>query len=122
MTIKATIVMGINEGYFHDNEQADAIEVIGTKWQVQADKVFKETNIYVSAVVSHAKVVYHEDWGCPEGGEVVAVITSSLNPEFVSDKEAWKNAVLSVAKAIRDDLEQSTVTVEFSEIDLIYLQ
>lgn len=122
MTIKAVSVIGVNEGYGHDNEQVNAMQVLIDAWQKQADSVFELTGIYVSAVVSESRVVYKKEWGCPEGGEVVFTVESTMNESFIKDSHAWKEAVIKVVKAVKQELKQSTVTLEFSTVDMIYLQ
>ena len=122
-TIKFSVVVGVVAGYGHNNEvESDATEIVAKVWQKAAAEYFAATNIYVSGVVTPGKVVYHTDWGCPVGGEVVAVVSGSANPQFTEDLEAWKQAVIAVAKAVKTELKQSTISVEFQEVeDFVYL-
>ncbi len=123
-TIKFSMEMGVVSGYGHNNADAAniTIDTIGQYWQEEAGKVFAACGTYISAVISGAnRTVYHTDWGCPIGGEVTFAISGSANPNFVTDMNAWKDAVLSVAKAMKSRLQQSTVTVEFVEVEIEYL-
>ncbi|MCC5438658.1 hypothetical protein [Clostridium botulinum] len=122
-TIEFKIITGVNEGYFHDNENKDGVQVVGEVWQKIALDVFKDRGIYISSVINSSKTVYNTEWGCPEGGEDTVTITSTANPEFVQNLEEWKEAVIEIAKKIKKELKQSTMTVEFKEIsDFIYIK
>ena len=123
-TIKFSMEIGVVSGYGHNNADAAniTIDTIGQYWQEEARSVFAACGTYISAVVSGAnRTVYNTDWGCPIGGEVTFAISGSANPNFVTDMDAWKDAVLTVAKAMKSRLQQSTVTVEFVEVEMEYL-
>lgn len=123
MTKKATIVIGVNEGYHHNNENLDNREkLVASIWQEKARKIFEETGIYISCVVSASKTVYNTEWGCPVGGEDTVTITTTANPEFVKDMESWEKAVIEVTKLMKQELKQSTVTIEFETVELLYLK
>ena len=117
-TIKMTAVIGVCEGYGHSNNTNVAFESL---YQDAAAEEFAESGTYVSAVITPTRTVYHKDWCCPDGGEVTYEVTATANPEYVTDMEAWKEAALRVVKSLKCVLKQTTVTVEFSEVDLIYL-
>lgn len=85
-----------------------------------AKKVFEDTGVYISAVISESRTVYHEDWGCPKGGEQTALIIGQCNPNFTNTVK-YKECVISVLKLCKEELKQSTVQLGFSQIDFIYL-
>jgi hypothetical protein len=121
-TIEFKATIGVVEGYGHDNEGAvDATAIVAKVWQDAAKREFEANGIYVSASVSPSKVVYHTDWGCPVGGEVAATVAGSANPAFTEDLEAWKQAVLRVVGGVKAELKQTTVVVEFGEVEHHYL-
>jgi len=122
-TISFRIITGVAEGYFHDLSGVAKVELatkVAKLWQRLAAEEFKNSNIYVAAAVSPAAVVYHQDWGCPAGGESVVKIEGSCNPQF-SDPEKYKDAVKRVALALKKELKQSTLSIEFWESDFVYL-
>ena len=119
-TISFIATLGINPGYGHSNQQVSASEIVGRVWQDEAAQVFQECGVYVSAVVIDSKTVYHTDWGCPQGGEVTALITGDCNPQYTPIEE-YKEAVLKVIERCARRLEQSTTQVRFSETELAYL-
>jgi len=80
-TIKFSVVVGVVAGYGHNNEVENAVNIVAEAWQKAAADYFATTGIYPSGVVTPGKVVYHTDWGCPVGGEVVAVVSGSANPQ-----------------------------------------
>lgn len=122
-SLKFEAVFGVNEGYFHNNENRNILENISKIWQKKAKDIFEQTNIYISAVITLSKVVYHREWGCPDTGEDVIVITSSANPEFIKDIDLWKEVSIKILKDMQKELKQSRVSVNFFEVnDFIYLQ
>lgn len=122
-TIRFEIVSGINKGYFNKkHSNINSVNFISTIWQEIALEEFKKSNIYVSAVIKPSKTVYNESWGCPKGGEETVVITGVANREFVNDIAAWKEAVIRLAKVLKDRLIQSTMTCEFINTELYYLK
>jgi len=123
-TVKFFATFGVVAGYHHENgvTPATAADMVAEAWQEAAADHFAAAGIYISAVVEPSKTVYHTDWGCPVGGEVTATVSGTANPAFVQDMAAWKQAVLTVVKAVKAKLQQSTVAVEFVEVnDFVYL-
>ncbi|MCY6958371.1 hypothetical protein [Clostridium brassicae] len=121
-TLRFEIVTGVNKGYFHNNNQNESLNLVGELWQRIAKQEFEKSNIYVSAVMKVSKTIYNEAWGCPKGGEETIVITGVANKEFVQDMNAWKNTVIKLAKELKKELKQSTLTCEFSEVELFYFK
>jgi len=118
-TIKMTANIGVTEGYFHEND--NKVAKFNDLYMNVAKVIFDETGIYVSAICKEVATLYNADWGCPKGGEITYELTSTANPEFVQDVEQWKKVVINVVSALKKRLCQSTVTIEFQEVDLIYL-
>jgi hypothetical protein len=94
----------------------------GRVWQEAAANTMATTGIYVSGVVQASACLYHTDWGCPVGGEPTFTVEGSRNPQFCPDESVWVEAVLAVVSAVKQHYQQSTVTVEFSEVKQVYLQ
>ena len=123
-TVSFRIVVGIEAGYGHDVAGVADVEIVNkvsTLWQQLAAEEFDSSGIYVAAVVNPGAVVYHRDWGCPESGESVVMVSGSANPQFVQDLNVWKETVIKIAKRIKKELNQSTLAVEFWESDYVYL-
>ncbi len=118
-TMKMIANIGICEGYGHSNEIDIEFEDMYMK---VAEEVFSETKIYISAISKITRTLYSKNWGCPKGGEVTYEVTSIANPEYITSIEAWKLAVIEVVQRLKKLLKQSTVTVEFMEVDLYYLR
>lgn len=121
-TLRFEIVSGVNKGYFHTNDENESLDLVGGIWQEIAKKEFEKSNIYVSAVMKPSKTIYNEEWGCPKNGEETIVITGVANKEFVKDIEKWKDTVMKLAKQLKNQLKQSTLTCEFMETELHYLK
>ena len=123
-SLKFNLVVGIEAGYGHDMAgvtEVEAVNKVAALWQQLAAEEFNNSGIYVSAVVKPAAAVYHTDWGCPVGGEAVVEIAGAANPQFVQDLDAWKEAVIRLAQKLKIELKQTTLSIEFSEIDFVYL-
>ena len=124
-TMKFVAVIGLVAGYGGEEILVEAAKVdsnaMGVAWQEAAKAVMEESGVYVSATLNESKALYHTDWGCPIGGEPTYSISGSLNPRF-GEPEAWKQAVLETVKRVKNAFRQSTVTVEFFEVDQVYLE
>jgi hypothetical protein len=123
-TISFRIATGVAQGYYHNLAgvaEKELVNKVASLWQELCEEEFSESGIYPSAVAIPGSVIYSPNWGCPQGGESVVVLTGSANPEFVKDMEAYKDSVLRVAKKLKEELGQTTLTVEFFESNLEYL-
>ena len=121
-TEKFEIILGVVPGYFHNNNHAEGEYSFGVKLQGVQAKVYDETGLYISVVVRPVKVSYHTDWGCPVGGEDVFQITGTRNPEFCEDGLVYRKVVELFSKRLMNEFSQSTVTLEWQEVDLTYLK
>lgn len=110
------ITIGINKGYDHNNESVIDFEEI---YQIIATDIFLQTGVYISGVITPAKVVYNVDWGCPMDGEDVYIIKGVNNPQF-TEPDAYKDAVTKLIEKLATAFEQSTVTTTWSTVDMIY--
>lgn len=121
-TSKFTIVTGVNEGYYHENESKEIIEIISEVWQRIAEEEYEKTDVYISAIFNKGKAVYSQKWGCPKGGEDIVVISGIRNDEFMSDDIRWRESVIVLAKKLKRKLRQTTMTCEFSEVKYLYFK
>ncbi|WP_035323047.1 hypothetical protein [Peribacillus kribbensis] len=119
-SLRASIVLGINSGY-GENRVRHTLQKAAEAWQRLAAELYEETQIYVSAAAHQSKTVYHTKWGCPQGGEDTVTFTASANHEYVKDINAWKEAVITLTKRIKSEFGQDTVTIEFEDISLVFL-
>ena len=110
------ITLGINKGYGHNNEYVTDFEA---DYQAIATDIYKRTGVYVSAVITPAKVVYNVDWGCPDDGEDVYIIKGVNNPQF-TEPDKYKDAVTKLIEKLATAFEQSTVTTTWSTVDMVY--
>jgi hypothetical protein len=121
-TLRFEIVSGINKGYLKKENYTNSLELVGEVWQRIAKEEFDKSNIYVSAVIKPSKTVYNEVWGCPKGGEETVVITGVANKEFINNVDEWKQCVIRLAKILKMELGQNTMTCEFMNTELYYLK
>lgn len=124
-TTRFSAVFGVVAGYQGEQCLLEAehhsLQEIGSVWQEAANKVQKETGIYISGIVHSSAALYHVDWGCPIGGEPTYTIVGSRNPKFCKNENAWKQSALKVINLVKEHYNQVTVTVEFWSVDQIYL-
>lgn len=110
------ITIGINKGYGHNNESVIDFEA---DYQAIATDIYNQTGIYVSGVITPAKVIYNIDWGCPMDGEDVYVIKGVNNPQF-AEPDKYKEAVTKLIEKLATAFEQSTVTTTWSTVNMVY--
>lgn len=110
------ITLGINKSYGHNNECVTNFEA---DYQAIATDIYKRTGVYVSAVITPAKVVYNVDWSCPDDGEDVYIIKGVNNTQFVKPAD-YKEAVMLLIEKLATTFEQSTVTTTWSTIEFVY--
>ena len=113
------LVIGINEGYNHNNDSSINIYEL---YQEVAEKVQKESELYISATITKSRVVYSTAWGCPADGEVVYSIKGTRNPQFVKNFEKYKKATEQVAKILASELKQTTFTLTWRDLELNYFK
>ena len=117
-TDKFEFTIGVTEGYFHNNENSniDFVELV--------DKCSREveelTGMYASFNIAPVVTLYKAEWGCPKGGEKTYVLSAIRNPKFNSDKWIWSSSCLNVMMKLKNELKQSSVTGEFSKVELVY--
>ena len=110
------ITLGINKGYGHNNECVTDFEA---DYQAIATDIYNQTGIYVSGVITPAKVVYNVDWDCPMDGEDIYVIKGVNNTQFVKPTD-YKEAVMLLIEKLATTFEQSTVTTTWSTVEFVY--
>ena len=127
------ITFGVNQGYFHSNENKPETDIISDDIIDMISKVANEPygmgslfgqkrDIYVSGILTQANICYPSMFGCPQGGEKGFIYSGCMNPNFVDNKNSYMQAVESLAKMIKKKYQQSTVTVEFVDTEMVYLQ
>lgn len=122
-TLHFEIITGIQKGYKNlIPNYADTENIVSHLWQKNALAEYEKSNIYVSAVIKRCYTVYHEERGCPKGGE--RTVSVSGVPIFQDEckLDEWKEAVIRLAKKLKEDLEQEYMTCEFMKTELLSLE
>ena len=104
-------VFGINPGYAHDNglpEGMTADQIVARAWREALEEEFDTSGTLVGATVTAGRVAYPVGFGCPEDGEVSAVVSGNSNPKFVSSEQfpAFQEAVVRVVERTKEKLGQ----------------
>ena len=121
-TDKLTFTIGVTEGYFHNNEEyLDNTDTFVSLLKTCASKIEEKYGVYISLNLMPSITVYKEEWGCPHNGENTYTISAIRNPQFNPDIPQWRKAAVALVKLLKSKLKQSTVTVEFSQVDMLYL-
>lgn len=120
-TLKGSFVLGVTAGYFHNNDGDNNLSEVAEAVKSLAAELMEESGIYISGSLKPVRVVYHDDWGCPRGGEQCYEFIATANPTFVADMAAWQDAFVALAKAIKARFQQSTIMVDFVEAQCLYL-
>ena len=122
LTDKLTFTIGVTEGYFHNNEEyLDNSDVFVSLLKRCASIIEEKYGIYISLNIMPSVTVYKEEWGCPHNGENTYTLSAIRNPVFHPDIELWRKAAVALVKLLKSKLKQSTVTAEFSKVDMLYL-
>ena len=119
-TDRFEVVIGVNEGYFHNNETTTNIYEL---WKKYANEIEQKHGIYISALISESKVVYKDEWGCPKGdGELIYRITGERNTKFIKNSDKYKYALEDLMELLAKKLKQTTFTISWSEVELGYYE
>lgn len=117
-TNKFEFTIGVTEGYFHNNENAnlDFINLVD-KCSREVEEI---TGIYITFNIIPTITLYKTEWGCPDEGEKTYTLSAVRNPKFNDDADKWKDSCFDVMLKLKNELQQSTVISEFSEIQIKY--
>lgn len=124
-TEKMTLTIGVTPGYGHQNEGAAdktaALEAVVEAAIAIGEKINADTGIFPSFVAQLGFVGYSHDWGCPEGGEFVVVLSGERNPRFCQDGEGYLAAWMRLAEELKKELGQKTAILVCESVKLEYL-
>lgn len=120
-SVKVSAVVGVNEGYELKNQKQVDLVAVCEKYKSIAQKIFSQTGQYISCTARPVQVLYSPEWGCPLGGENAVEFVGVCNPTF-SEINAWREAAIEVFRCLKEEFNQSTVTVDFTEVEMKYLQ
>lgn len=115
----AKINLGVCAGYNNDNEEVDDFE---NYLQKRLEKLSEELGFYIPFIVYEVKTVYKKEWGCPDGGEKTYNLEATRNPKFEMDDKKWREEVLKIISVLKEELKQSTVTLQFIPIEIVYMR
>ena len=124
-TNEFSATIGVISGYQGEEclkqfSKIDKLE-LAKVWQKEALKEMNNSGIYVSAIINYSHSLYNVYWGCPIGGEPTYTLEGSRNPQFCKDEEKWKQAVRNVVKSVKQHFKQSTITLNFREVEQEYI-
>ena len=130
-TNKVSAVLGIDFDFFNTSCGAASIEqamtIISKKYNAIAEKNFQDhkkefgIEIYVSAVITPSNTVYREEWGCPKNGERTYKLECTRNPKFIEDKYKYIEMATKNIIELKEELNQCTVLLEYSDLDCMYI-
>lgn len=119
VTDKFKFTIGVTEGYFHNNENANIVNFAALV-DLCAKQIEKQNGIYIAFNILPAITVYKSEWGCPTGGENTYTLSAIRNPRFNNDCMIWKSCCRDVMKLLKQKLKQTTVTCEFTDVNIEY--
>ena len=117
-TVKYEVVVGVPDDIFYESTNR---VLMTTHWQRYADEYFEKTGVYVSAIANDGKALYKVEWGCPVCGEPVITFNCTANPEFIKDMDLYDAGVLYIAKNLKKNFKQNTVTITKLPAGIYYL-
>ena len=101
-------IPGYDEEELKSQNQYDSIEKFNELYYQIAEQIYRENDIFVTALINKSRVIYP---GAPVGGEKVYVIKGTRNPQYTEDKEGYKNAVNRIAEVLATYLKQTTYSI-----------
>ncbi len=118
-SFKWFITVGTNPGY--ETTCSDIMPEAEFLTYVRAvtDRVSRETGVYISTIIYPANAVYKAEWGCPDKGEPVYILTGAFNSQFAEAKE-YKASLMQYVEELKKSLGQSTITLEIMPSELFY--
>lgn len=114
-------VIGVNGGYDLEDQKTVSEDEFASRYGKLARKVYEDTGVYISAVISRSRVVYHEEWGCPKNGEYSFTLSGCCNPVF-SDTQKYLSALKMLAQSLKEEWDQTTLLLEIMPASVIYLR
>ncbi len=104
MNISYKMMLGVNPGYGHENENLtpnSALEMgVESAMRNLTDEILQRAQMH------RAAAIYSTDFGCPRGGELGVELMGEVPVEKMKD-------LINGVKAMMSDLGQSTVTIEW---------
>ena len=89
-------------------------------YQDEAEAVFAETGVFVTAVMQPVRMLYRNEWGCPPEGEFGYALHGVRTPRFTG-REAFLQALELLAERLKARLGQAAMHLEVAETELDYL-
>lgn len=120
-SVRWSCVIGTTGGYDLNDQVPVSEDEAALRYGKVALKVFERTGIYLSAVITMSRVVYHEDWGCPRTGEYSFTLSGSCNPAF-ADLDDYLSALRDLAECLKEEWKQTTLLLELTPASVIYLK
>lgn len=96
-------------------------ETIANIWEVTADKIYEESNIYVSGSIYAGHSVTPETKGNIPGNIMFSVVSTRSPVVTESEAEYW-NAYKEVTEQVRGRLGNPYMTLTKEEIDFFYFR
>jgi len=115
-TTEFSATFGVVPGFGHDNDEDDPVLLVAKIWNKAAAAERSQNGMYIAAVLKICRVLYPQEKGSPEGGEIAVEVTGARNPRC-EDAAAWRESVHRVAEATRTALAQATVRIIFRDVD-----
>lgn len=120
-SFKWSCVIGTTGGFDLEDQATISEDVFASTYSRLAQEVYEKTGVYVSAVITRSRVVYHEDWGCPKTGEYSFTLSGSCNPAF-SEPAGYMAALKELAECLKEEWNQTTLLLEITPASVIYMK
>lgn len=112
--------LGTTPGYALDGQRPLPEADFARLYQDEAEAVFAETGVFVTAVMQPVRMLYRNEWGCPPEGEFGYALHGVRNPRFTG-REAFLQALEMLAERLKARLGQAAMHLEAAETELDYL-
>jgi hypothetical protein len=106
--------------FFGLNTEFYTSEYISNIWDVSANKIYEESNIYISGQLSTTYYIGQESG--PEITSLTYVVVSTRSPVDVEDELEYWEVYKSVIKEVRGRLGNPVMTITRQKIDFFYFR
>ena len=88
------------------------------------EKYYNMVGVPLSFTITPSKVCYRREWSHRDDGEPVYILEAIQNKNFKEQRNTklWMKVVECIAGDLKKQFKQSTVTIQYSDREIIYLK
>ncbi len=120
-TTKFEVVIVVPDDVFSNGKLENQVEKMIERWKEYAKEYYDKTGIYVSTIANEGKAIYHNEWGCPYGGERTITFNCTPNYYFINDINKYEIGIYYIIGKLKKEFKQHTITVTIMDTYMQYI-